>query len=116
MILRIRNLKALTVIGITEEERKEPRPLSISIVIDYDHEKAVETDNVEHAYDYAVIENTVVSALSQRRFQLLETVAVFVCQLLLGHEKAREVTVEVDKPGVMRFAEGVSAIYSLKRE
>lgn len=116
MILRIRNLKAFTTIGITEEERAQPRPLLISIVIDYDHEKAVETDNVEHAYDYALIENAVVSELSQRQFQLLETVAVFVCQLLLGNEKAREVTVEIEKPGVMRFAEGVSAIYSLRRE
>lgn len=116
MILRIRNLKALTIIGITEEERAQPRPLLISLVVDYDADKAVETDNVEHAYDYALIENAVVSELSQRQFQLLETVAVFVCQLLLGNERAREVTVEVEKPGVMRFAEGVSAIYSLRRE
>lgn len=116
MILRIRNLKAFTVIGITEEERSQPRPLLISIVVDYDHEKAVAEDSIAHAYDYALIENAIVSELSQREFQLIETVAVFVCQLLLGNEKAREVTVEVEKPGVMRFAEAVSAIYSLRRE
>ena len=51
-----------------------------------------------------------------RQFNLIETVAVFLCQLLLGNEKAREVTVEVEKPGIMRFAETVSAIYSLRRE
>lgn len=116
MILRIQKIKAFTTIGITEEERAQPRPLLISIIVDYDHTQAVAEDNVEHAYDYALIENAVVSELSQRQFQLLETVAVFVCQLLLGNEKAREVTVEVEKPGVMRFAEGVSAIYSLRRE
>lgn len=116
MILRIQKLKAFTTIGITDEERAQPRPLLLSLIIDYDHEQAVANDTIEHAYDYALIENVVVSELSQRQFQLLETVAVFICQLLLGNEKAREVTVEVEKPGVMRFAEGVSAIYSLRRE
>ena len=116
MILRIKNLKALTVIGITDEERAQPRPLIISIVIDYDHEQAVAEDNISHAYDYSLIENVVVSELSQRQFNLIETVCVFLCQLLLGNERAREVTVEIEKPGVMRFAEGISAIYSLRRE
>jgi FolB domain-containing protein len=116
VILRIRNLKAFTTIGVYEEELKQPRPLLISIVIDYDHANAVEADSIAHAYDYAVIENIVVSELSQRKFQLIETVTVFLCQLLLGNEYAREVTVEVEKPGVMRFAEGVSSIHSMRRE
>lgn len=116
MILRLQKIKAFTTIGITDEERSQPRPLLISIIIDYDHVQAVSEDKIEHAYDYALIENVIVSELSQRQFQLIETVAAFVCQLLLGNEKAREVTVEVEKPGVMRFAESVSAIYSLRRE
>ena len=116
MILRIQKIKAFTTLGITEAEREQPRPLLISLVIDYDHTKAVEEDNIEHAYDYALIENVIVSELSQRQFNLLETAAMFLCQLLLGNEKAREVTVEVEKPGVMRFAENVSAICSLRRE
>jgi len=116
MILRIRNLKAFTTIGITDEERAQPRPLLISIVVDYNHEQAVAEDNIEHAYDYALIENAVVSALSQQKFNLIETACVFVCQLILGNERAQEVTVEIEKPGVMRFAEGISAIYSMRRE
>ncbi len=116
MILRIQKIKAFTTIGITEEERKQPRPLLISLVIDYDHEQAVVEDNIEYAYDYALIENVIVSELSQRQFNLIETAALFVCQLLLGNERAREVTVEVEKPGIMRFAESVSAICSLRRE
>jgi len=116
MILRIQKIKAFTTIGITEEERSQPRPLLISLIIDYDHAKAVETDSIEHAYDYALIENAIVSELSQRKFQLIETAAELVCQLILGFEKAREVTVEIEKPGVMRFAESVSAIHTLRRE
>ncbi len=116
MILRIQKLKALTTVGIHDAEKTQPRPLLLSIIIDYDHEQAVAEDNIAHAYDYALIENLVVSELAQRQFQLIETVAVFVCQLLLGFERAREVTVEVEKPGVMRFAESISAIYSLRRE
>lgn len=116
MILRIQKIKAFTTLGITDEERAQPRPILVSLIIDYDHEKAVESDDVEHAYDYALIENVIVSELAQRQFNLLETAAVFVCQLMLGNERAREVTVEIEKPGVMRFAETVSAIYSLRRE
>lgn len=116
MILRIQKLKAFTTIGATESARAEPMPLLISLVIDYDHTEAVTQDSLEHAYDYALIENVIVSELSQRQFTLLETVAVFCCQLLLGNERAREVTVEVEQPGVMRFAENVSAIYTLRRE
>lgn len=116
MILRIQKIKAFSTVGITEEERAQPRPIYISIVLDYDHQQAVEEDNIAHAYDYSLIENLVVSELSQRQFNLIETMAVFLCQLLLGQEKTREVTVEVEKPGIMRFAENVSVIYSLRRE
>jgi len=116
MILRIQKIKAFTTIGITEEERSQPRPLLVSLIIDYDHDKAVETDSIEHAYDYALIENAIVSELSLRKFQLIESVAMLVCQLVLGNPMAREVTVEIEKPGVMRFAESVSAIFSLRRE
>lgn len=115
MILRIQKLKALTTVGVRDDEKRQPRPLLISIIIDYDHEKAVAEDSIEHAYDYDLIEDLIVSELSQRQFNMIETVAVFLCQLLLGHERAREITVEVEKPGIMRFAENISAIYSLRR-
>lgn len=116
MILRIQRLKVFSTVGVHDDEKEQPRPLFLSLIIDYDHQKAVEEDSIEHAYDYALIENLLVAELGQRKFNLIETMAVFVCQLILGHEKAREVTVEVEKPGVMRFAETVSAIYTMRRE
>lgn len=116
MLIRIKNLKVLTVLGVYDWERAEPRPLNVSVLVDFDHSKAVETDDVEHTFDYALIENAIVADMGQQQFKLLETAAEHICRLLLGNELVREVTVEIEKPGIMRFAESVSVIHSLSRE
>ena len=116
MMLKLKNLRAHSIVGVYEEEKKAPRPLVISLVVEYDHTKAIESDNIEHALDYALIENAVVAALATREFNLIETVAEFICQLLFADERVSEVTVEVEKPGVMRFAESISVIHTMIRE
>lgn len=115
MMLRIKNIKVLTTVGITDEERKAPRPLNVSLAIEYNHEKAVASDSINDAFDYALIENAVVAEMSGKSFNLIESVAEYICQLMFGNELVREVTVEVEKPGVMRFAESVSVVHTLIR-
>lgn len=115
MMIRIKNIKLLTTVGVTEEERKAPRPLVVSLAIDYNHDKAVETDSIDNTVDYALIENAIVADLANRSFNLIESIAEHICQMMFGNELVREVVVEVEKPGAMRFAESVSVVHSLVR-
>ncbi len=116
MLIRVKNIKLFTLIGVHDWERTEQRPLNVSLLIDFDHTKAVETDSVEHTFDYALIESGIVADMATRQFQLLESAAEHVCRLMFGNELVREVTVEIEKPGIMRFAESVSVIHSMTRE
>jgi FolB domain-containing protein len=116
MMLKIRNLRAYTIVGVNEDELKNARPLNLSVILNYDHTKAVTEDTLEHAIDYSTIESAIVAALAQQQFKLIETVAEYVCQLVLSDERVTDVTVEIEKPGVMQFAEMVSVIHTLSRE
>lgn len=116
MIVKIKNLRAHTIVGVHAEEQTAPRALTLNIFLEYNHDKAVETDSIEHAIDYALIEDAVVASLAQKRFNLIESVAQHICELLFADERTLEVTVEVEKPGVMRFAEMVSVIHTMRRE
>lgn len=112
MIIRIKGLKAQTVIGIYPEERQAPRPLVLHIGIEY---ADVTSDRIEDVPDYAVIEQKIVESLRAQQFNLLETLADHVARLVLGDARVREVTVEIEKPGVMRHADMVSVVHHAKR-
>jgi FolB domain-containing protein len=113
VIIKIKNLRAKTLIGVYPEERKAQRELVLNLTIDYDHSAAVASDNVADVPDYAVIEQTVVASLSKQTFELLEPLAEHVAKLVLTFAHVKSVTVEIDKDGTLKYADSVSVTHTL---
>lgn len=114
MKIHIKQLRAWTILGAYAHERNKPREVVINLSIDYDHSAAIESDKLADALDYALIEETIVDSLSKQRFTLLETLAEHVAQLVLGFVQAREVTVEIDKPGALKHAQSVAVSHTVR--
>lgn len=115
MIIRIKNLRAQTVLGVYPEEQVSPRTVVLNITIEYDHRHAVASDQLQDTVDYGLIEQHIVESLYAHRYGLLETLAEHVAQLVMGFAGVREVTVEIDKPGALKHADSVSVIHTLIR-
>jgi D-erythro-7,8-dihydroneopterin triphosphate epimerase len=113
VIIRIKNLRAKTLIGVYPEERNAQRELTLNLTIDYDHSAAVASDSVHDVPDYAVIEQAVVNVLSKQTFQLLEPLADHVAKLVLTFKYVKSVTVEIDKDKVLEYADSVSVTHTL---
>ena len=115
MKINIKNLKAQTLLGVYEEERKALREVILNLTIDYDHTQAVASDDVQDTIDYAIIEQTIVDGLARQKFALLESLAAYVTKQVMGFAGVREVQVEIDKPGALNYAECVSIIHSERK-
>ena len=116
MIIRVKNLRLRTIVGINDWERKAPQDVVINIEIEYDGTKAVETDNIEDGVNYRAIAKRVIREVEQSQFHLLDALAGHVLRLVMEDEAVQRATVEIDKPHALRFADSVSVSCSAERQ
>ncbi len=116
-ILKIKNLQALTVLGIYDWEKESKRLVILNIemhVVDY---KAGDTDTIKDAIDYSLIEQSIVQRLETASYHLLERLVKDIAQCILSLDaRIAKVSVEADKPGALRQADSVSVSLTLDRK
>jgi FolB domain-containing protein len=114
--IRITNLKLRAIIGTNDWERKHRQKVVINVRIDFDAAKPCATDAIEDTVDYKVITKHIIKEVEASRFFLLERLAKTILDIAMKDPLVQEVTVRVDKPCALRFADSVSVELSRKRE
>ena len=105
-----------TYIGFNPDELVNKQDVIINIEIETEvPEEAVRLDEPIDIADYKVITKKVITLVEEGRFKLLEVLTGKIVEMILKEEKVISVKVEVDKPGVLRFAESVSCEMSAKK-
>ncbi|MCH1918762.1 dihydroneopterin triphosphate 2'-epimerase [Shewanella sp. A3A] len=107
-IIRIKNLRLRTFIGIKEEEINNRQDVIINVVIHYAADNAYQTDNMEHALNYRTITKAIIALVEENRFSLLEHLTGKILEIASEHAWVEYASVEVDKPHALRFADSVS--------
>ena len=103
----IKNLLARGIIGIRDWERKRVQDILINITLHTDTRQAAKTDDINECADYSAISKKVQAhAESVERFTV-EALANDLATLCLQENNVLKVTVRVEKPGAVRFAESV---------
>ncbi len=115
MMIRINNLKTETILGVYPAERKAKRPVVISLAMQYDATIAADSDKLEDALDYDVIEKSIMASVPKQKFQLLEALAAHVAQLVIAVDRVQRVTVVVDKPKATANADSMSVEYTISK-
>jgi D-erythro-7,8-dihydroneopterin triphosphate epimerase len=115
-MIRIKNLRLRTYIGIKEEEIANRQDVVINAVIRYRADKAVAFNHIEQALNYRTITKQVIALVEDSRFLLLERMTREVLDLIMSHEAVLTAQVEIDKPHALRFADSVSITLSASRE
>ncbi|GLS84224.1 dihydroneopterin triphosphate 2'-epimerase [Paraferrimonas haliotis] len=107
-IIRIKNLRLRTYIGINPDEVKNKQDVVINVVIEYCADNARESDNMDDALNYRTITKKIIPLVEDNRFYLLEKLTADVLAIASEHPWVERASVEIDKPHALRFADSVS--------
>jgi FolB domain-containing protein len=103
----IKDLLARGIIGVNDWERKRPQNILINIIIFTDTRPAAQTDNINDCVSYSTVSKKVQAHAENSQRLTVEALANDLAKLCLEENGVHKVTVRVEKPGAVRFAESV---------
>jgi len=106
----VHELKVETIIGIWGWERKIRQTVSIDLEMGADIRRAAETDSIDDTLNYKAISKRVQQFVADSEFQLVETMAEKIAELVLQEFKVPWVQVRVSKPSAIRGAKNVGVL------
>jgi dihydroneopterin aldolase len=84
--------------GVPAEERAEPQPFEIDLVVRLDLTRPAETDDLADTVDYGTLFKLVRQVVEERSFHLLERLAAAIADAVLAAHPVNDVEVRVRKP------------------
>jgi D-erythro-7,8-dihydroneopterin triphosphate epimerase len=111
-IIRIKNLRLRTFIGIKEEEIANRQDIVINVVIHYPADKARNSEDISDALNYRTVTKEIIQLVENNRFSLLEKLTQDVLDITHVHPWVTYATVEIDKLHALRYADSVSMTMS----
>jgi len=96
--ISLSGLKGFGYHGVLEHEKTNGQEFIIHIVIDTDFANAVASDNVADTVNYAEVAQIAVNAITDTRFDLIESLADFVARKVRALPGVSGVEVTVEKP------------------
>lgn len=114
-VIKIKNLRLRTFIGINEDEIKNKQDVVINARIQYSAEAAANSDEMDKALNYRTITKQIIALVENNRFALLEKLTADVLALASAHPSVSYAEVEVDKPHALRFSDSVSLTLSINK-
>jgi len=103
-------LKIDTIIGIWDWERKIRQTVIIDLEMSADIAKAAASDSVEDTLNYKSVAKRVQQFVGDSSFQLVETLAERIAQIVREEFDVAWVKVRVNKPGAIRGSKDVGIL------
>jgi dihydroneopterin aldolase len=103
----LHDLRIETVVGIWDWERKIRQTVSIDLEMGADVGRAAQHDDIEHTLNYKAVAKRIQSFVGESEFQLVETMAERIADVILTEFDVPWVRVTVNKPGAIRGARDV---------
>jgi len=114
-VIRIKNLRLRTFIGIKDEEIANRQDIVINMVIHYPAEKARASEDINDALNYRTITKRIIQHVENNRFFLLEKLTQDVLDIAREHHWVTYAEAEIDKLHALRYADSVSMTMSWQR-
>lgn len=106
-IIFLRDLRVRTVVGIWDWERAVPQTVSIDLDMAADVAAAAARDVIDATLDYKSVTKRIISFVAESRFQLIETMAEKIAEIVTGEFGVPWVRVTVHKPWAIRGSRDV---------
>ena len=109
-IVYLRDLRIDTVIGIYAWERQIKQTIVFDIEMATNIRNAAVSDNIEETLNYKAVAKRLIDFVSQSHFQLVETLAENVTNIILTEFNVPWVRLQLNKKGAVRGARDVGII------
>lgn len=114
-IIFLHDLAIETIIGIYDWERKEKQTVILDLDMGADVARSAQTDAIEDTLDYKAVAKRLIDFVGNSDFQLVETMAERVAEIVLTEFDVPWVKVRVNKKGAVRYAGDVGVIIERSR-
>ncbi len=109
-IVFINDLRIETIIGIYDWERKVKQTISLDLEMGTDIRKSAETDAIEDTLNYKAVAKRLIAFVGESEYQLVETLAEKITDIVLTEFSVPWVKLTVHKPGAVRGSRDVGVI------
>ena len=109
-IIYLSDLKIETIIGIYEWERKVKQTVSLELQMATDIRKSAETDAIDDTLNYKAVAKRLIDFVEKSNYQLVETLAEKITEIVLTEFTVPWVKLKHSKPGAIRGAKDVGII------
>ena len=106
-IIYLHGLKIECIIGVWEWERRTRQTVMLDLDMAADIKRAAQTDRINDTLSYKDVAKRLIDYVGTSEFQLVETLAEKVAELVRHEFKVPWVRVRVNKKGAIRGAAGV---------
>ncbi len=115
MIIKVKNLKVTTIIGIYEWEKTFNRELIINLKITTDSNQSLINDNIKSTIDYEEIVKQIRQIVARSKAQLIEKLAEEIISAIMTDKRVKKCQLEVDKLKPLADIESFSVTLNRKR-
>ena len=109
-IVYIRDLRIETIIGIYDWERETRQTVSLDLEMGTDIKKAAASDNIEDTLDYKSVAKRMIQFVGDSEFQLVETMAEQIANIVLNEFNVPWMKLRLSKPGAVTGSQDVGVI------
>jgi len=106
----VEDLRVKATIGIFDWEKKIKQEVSISYEIPHDNKKAAAADTIDATTDYKSITKAIIAFVESNKFELVETFAERIAEMVIKDFNIAEIRLRVSKPGALRYSKDVGVI------
>ena len=109
-IVYINDLRIETIIGIYDWERDIRQVISIDLEMAADNRKAAATESIDDALNYKAVAKRLIRFVEESEFQLVETLAERIAEIVLDEFKVDWLRLKLGKPGAVTGSKEVGVI------
>lgn len=106
----IEGLRADTIIGVFDWERRIKQRLYLDLEMAFDNKPPAASDQLADTLDYKAVSDRVIEFIEQTEFQLIETLAEKTAELLQQEFGISWLKLKLSKPGALPTAGNVGLI------
>ena len=106
----INDLRIETIIGIYDWERKVKQTISLDLEMGTDIRRAAATDAIDDTLNYKAVAKRLIAFVGASEYQLVETLAEKIAEIVLSEFTVPWLKLTVHKPGAVRGSRDVGVI------
>jgi dihydroneopterin aldolase len=109
-IIYIKNLRIDTIIGIYDWERRARQTVILDIEMGTDIKKSAQSDAIKDTLNYKAVAKRLISFVEKSNYQLVETLAENITEILLSEFNVPWLRLQLNKQGAVRGVRDVGVI------